>query len=385
MAEARYEHEAGATRHAVRVLVAEDDPLFRLALSDNLADAGFGVTEAENGQDALARLADQGPFDCIILDWQMPVMDGLHVLQAMRERGDSTPALFLTTVSDQKVRDAAMAGGAIDFVDKARGFPIVLRRLEDICRSGGGEAVAEAPLPLRVPPTVEASRAAGSIALSALPRLDLRRRRIVGLHLAPERRRLGEARDGLAIADLDDAMDQVARWSRVGRRPIAMIVEPELALIARPDLAEVLSGLLTRHGLAPRDLDLALSEDMLLDLGDRAAPTLERLRRLGVATSISDFGAGFSSLARLRGLPVEGLILGPTFTRYLGDEGGGAMVDALVALGHALGLTVTADGIESEADLARLRQAGCDQVQGPATGGWQSLPLALAALPPDLG
>jgi two-component system response regulator ChvI len=113
-----------------RVALVDDEPLFREALSQNLRDAGFETTEFESGPAMLAYLSAKNPVDLIILDWKMPKMNGIDVLKRLRSAGHHLPVIFLTGLSHQVYEEAALTGGAVDFIEKSRGFAILLKRTE---------------------------------------------------------------------------------------------------------------------------------------------------------------------------------------------------------------------------------------------------------------
>ncbi len=113
-----------------RVALVDDDDLFREALSLNLADEGYDVITFARGAKALAYFAQGGEADVVLLDWRMPEIDGIKVLHRLRESGVDVPVIFLTVLSDQIYEEAALAGGAIDFVEKSRSLPILLRRMQ---------------------------------------------------------------------------------------------------------------------------------------------------------------------------------------------------------------------------------------------------------------
>ncbi|MGQ9367455.1 response regulator transcription factor [Azospirillum sp. ST 5-10] len=131
---------AGGTT-PVRVALVDDDDLFRESLGLNLADEGFDVVSFDRGEPALNFFAEGGNADIVLLDWRMPKMDGIEVLRQMRARGIDLPVIFLTVLSDQIYEEAALAGGALDFVEKSRSLPILLKRMALILdgTKGGAE------------------------------------------------------------------------------------------------------------------------------------------------------------------------------------------------------------------------------------------------------
>jgi two-component system response regulator ChvI len=129
------------------LLLVDDDDLFLESLSLNLVDEGYEVTCFDNGQEALAYLK-RGNADVMLLDWRMPNLRGIELLRWMRDAGVTIPVIFLTVLSDDIYEEAALERGAVDFIDKARRFPILLKRLQLIAE--GGRSAPE-PKPERPP------------------------------------------------------------------------------------------------------------------------------------------------------------------------------------------------------------------------------------------
>jgi two-component system response regulator ChvI len=128
---------------SAKLLVVDDDDLFRESLTRNLSDAGFAVADFPDGPTVLDHLAGGSGGDLAIIDWRMPVMNGIEVLRRMRAEGHALPVVFLTSLSEQIYEEAALATGAVDFVEKSRSFGIVLKRLKlilDGSKAGAGQA-----------------------------------------------------------------------------------------------------------------------------------------------------------------------------------------------------------------------------------------------------
>ena len=132
------------SRPGARIVLVDDDNSFRESLGLNLLDEGFNVTSFSGGAAALEHFEQGGSADAILLDWRMPGMNGLEVLRRLRESGKSTPVIFLTVLSDDIYEEAALAGGAVDFIDKSRRLSILVKRLNLIC-----EGMRAAPEPER--------------------------------------------------------------------------------------------------------------------------------------------------------------------------------------------------------------------------------------------
>lgn len=161
------------------------------------------------------------------------------------------------------------------------------------------------------------------------------------------------------------ACRQLRRWLRAGLDPqLGVSVNLSPTDFLQIDVAQLVDDVLHVTGLEPNRLTLELTESAILDPAV-SQERLERLRALGVAVVIDDFGAGYSSLVYLKRLPVNGLKLDreliEEIERHPASE---AVVRAVLELARSLGLTVTAEGIENEQQLAVLRALGCDFAQG---------------------
>ncbi len=132
-----------------------------------------------------------------------------------------------------------------------------------------------------------------------------------------------------------------------------------------PELPDLIAGLMARTGAQPDWLVLEITESSLMADPARVLNVLERIHALGLRLSIDDFGTGYSSLAYLKRLPVAELKIDKSFViDMLRSESDAVIVRATVDLGHNLGLMVTAEGVENEESLTRLRAMGCDIAQG---------------------
>jgi len=151
---------------------------------------------------------------------------------------------------------------------------------------------------------------------------------------------------------------------RTGQR-LTLAVNLSARQVALPDLADRVIAILDETGLDPRLLELEFTESVLLEQHHSLMRLMRTLRARGVQFAIDDFGTGYSSLAYLKDLAVDRLKIDRTFVQDLpGDESDAEITAAVIAMAHNLRLTVTAEGVETEGQLAFLGRQGCDQWQG---------------------
>ena len=163
---------------------------------------------------------------------------------------------------------------------------------------------------------------------------------------------------------LEEACRQAATWPGNGQAP-AVSVNLSARQLSRPDLVDSVAAALEHSRLDPDRLWLEITESVLMDDADMAVAALERLRALGVHLCVDDFGTGYSSLAYLRRFPVDALKVDRSFVAGLGeDPEDSAIVEAVVSMAHSLRLSVVAEGVETDEQLARLRDLGCELAQG---------------------
>jgi two-component system response regulator ChvI len=136
-------NDSAVKADAVRIVIIDDDDLFRESLSLNLIDEGYEVQCFSGGHAALEHFAAGGRADAILLDWRMPGMNGPQVLRDLRRSGNTTPVIFLTVLHGDIYEEAALEGGAVDFIDKSRRLSILIKRLRLIADGGRSGTSAE--------------------------------------------------------------------------------------------------------------------------------------------------------------------------------------------------------------------------------------------------
>jgi EAL domain-containing protein (putative c-di-GMP-specific phosphodiesterase class I) len=165
---------------------------------------------------------------------------------------------------------------------------------------------------------------------------------------------------------LEQAAAQIRLWNEaglLGDRYITVNVSP--LQFRQPDFPQRLRRACARHGVAPRQLSLEITEGVVLGDLDATIERLQELRGDGHRFLIDDFGTGYSSMAYLKRLPMDGLKIDQSFVQDLSaDDNSAAIVEAILAIGHRFGLTIVAEGVETEAQAQFLRERQCDVFQG---------------------
>lgn len=215
------------------------------------------------------------------------------------------------------------------------------------------------------------------------PIVDLAGGRVVGFEvlarwLHPERGLLSPgqfmpmAEESGLIIDLGervlrDSLAQLAHWRAAGLQfaDCSLSVNVATQQLVDASFLAVVREALGETGIEADSLWLEITETALMGDADAAGGTLRDLRGLGLHLSVDDFGTGYSSLTYLKHFPVEAIKIDRTFVSGLGLEADDtSIVEAVVRLGHSLGLTVVAEGVETPLQLNRLRELGCDKAQG---------------------
>ena len=147
--------------------------------------------------------------------------------------------------------------------------------------------------------------------------------------------------------------------------PLFVSVNLSPAQFRDGDVAETVAQILKETGLPPTRLELEITENLLINDTEEVLAKLDRLRQLGVAIAMDDFGTGFSSLSYLARFPFSKIKIDRQFIRNMPrDPAMKAIVKTVIALGKSLDVTITAEGVETEEQAAMLREFGCPQVQG---------------------
>lgn len=174
---------------------------------------------------------------------------------------------------------------------------------------------------------------------------------------------------------------QLAAWDRHGC-DVAIAVNLSTSDLLNPRLVQLVSSLLVEHAVPAARLKLEVTESAVMQDTARALAVLGELAAMGLSLAIDDYGTGYSSLGYLKRLPVSEIKIDKSFVTHLATSAeDNILVRSTIELGHNLGLSVTAEGVEDEESLRRLRAYGCDTIQGYLI----SKPLPLHELETFLG
>jgi EAL domain-containing protein (putative c-di-GMP-specific phosphodiesterase class I) len=220
----------------------------------------------------------------------------------------------------------------------------------------------------------------GELLLHYQPQVALSSGRIIGFEALlrwrhPTRGMVSPA-EFIPVAEDSGLIVQVGEWAlrtacaqarawNAEKLPVSVAVNISARQFAQPDFTRVVGSVLRDTACSPAWIELEVTESAAMRDADVTVATMQALKVMGVALAIDDFGTGFSSLSYLKRFPIDRLKVDQSFVRDLtSDPDDAAISQAVISLGHSLGLKVIAEGVETDAQLALLAGYGCDEVQG---------------------
>jgi diguanylate cyclase (GGDEF)-like protein/PAS domain S-box-containing protein len=234
---------------------------------------------------------------------------------------------------------------------------------------------------LRLESDLRAALERDELTLHFQPQLDLRTGKIVGFEalarwrhavrgVIPPGEFISVAEEAGLIGELGErvlrrACAQASAWHRAGHERLQVAVNCSARQFQDERFVGVVEGILRETDLPAASLELEITESIVMRRTEDVNARLLALERMGVRISIDDFGTGYSSLSYLKRLSIHQLKIDRSFVRDIGsDPDDAAIVNAIIAIAHTLGLSVVAEGVETAGQLAYLRSAGCDLGQG---------------------
>ncbi|MFI7609790.1 EAL domain-containing protein [Nonomuraea terrae] len=346
----------GQAARRLRGAVRADDTLARWGGDEFavLVETGGEAQVAVDLAERLVRTVSQEPFRVADRDVALTASVGVAFTE------DGMPAGDLIRNADVAMARSKELGGRRVEVFAAQMHADVVRRLElaaDLQR-----ALIDQQFAIEYQPVVD-------LATSRVTAVEALVRWLRGSEFVPPEQFLGPAEDTGLIVPLGEwilreACREVAAW-RASSWDIGLSLNLSARQITAPRFVETVADALAESGLPASALTLEVIEEMLVEDADETVRRLSELRSLGVRLAIDDFGTGYASLAFLRQLPVDMIKIDPSFVAGLGsDDTLTLLTRTIVRLGHDLGLTVVAEGIERPEQLELLKQMGCTRGQG---------------------
>ena len=164
---------------------------------------------------------------------------------------------------------------------------------------------------------------------------------------------------------LREACAQAKRWEDAGLKPGSIAVNISALEFRHKDFVEGVHAILNETGLAPRCLQLEITESVLMRDAESSTAILQQLKDMGVQLAVDDFGTGYSSLSYLHQFPIDVLKIDQSFVQDIASiQGNGIIVSAVIAMGTSLKQRVVAEGVEEQAQLAFLKERNCEEGQG---------------------
>jgi EAL domain-containing protein (putative c-di-GMP-specific phosphodiesterase class I) len=244
---------------------------------------------------------------------------------------------------------------------------------------------------LRLETHLRAALHRGELSLAYQPQVRFRDRALLGVEALLRWRYQGEVltaasfihavENSPVIIDIgewviDEACRQMRAWRDAGVAPPRLALNVGARHFQHPAFLACVRRAMERHGVEGSALEIEITETTAMHNGEASARLIDELRELGVEITIDDFGTGYSSLAYLKRFAITGLKIDRSFVHDLPSRSAGAIVNAILATAHALGLRVVAEGVEDPDQAGYLEAAGCEEGQGY----WFGRPLSAEAV-----
>jgi EAL domain-containing protein (putative c-di-GMP-specific phosphodiesterase class I)/CheY-like chemotaxis protein len=409
----------------LKILVIEDDELIRETLLQLLESQTYRVIVAQNGRVGVQMALSESP-DLILCDVQMPELDGYEVLRTLRQNSQAAtiPFIFLTAQGAKADFRRGMELGADDYLAKpftkaellgaiasrlskrqtiTQPLTAALQqaeaRLNDLVNDSTTTS-SVCPEKLALEALLRRALAQGEFQVYYQPQVNIATGKIIGAEALvrwqnPDRGIISPAEfiplaeeTGLIIPIgewvLLSACAQAASWLDTGFSPFRISVNLSARQLSDPALKARIVQILETTGLEPANLELEMTESALVENASVAGTTLNELKALGIRIAVDDFGTGYATLGYLKQFAFDSLKIDRIFVRNASeDPQNAAITTAVILLGHSLNMTVIAEGVETEAELAFLKENQCDIMQGYLFSRPQPAPIFENFLVPD--
>jgi EAL domain-containing protein (putative c-di-GMP-specific phosphodiesterase class I)/CheY-like chemotaxis protein len=372
------------------VLIVDDSAVQRghaAALCRSLAVSM--VYEATSGAEALHLLSMLTlPPELLVVDLEMPEMDGVELIQALARLGHRIPLVVASSRELALIESVEALARDLDMPVVAAlckplrepGLRAALERCATVTGSAAHDGASPAAAGLIPRALLADAIEAGVIDVHYQPKVDVRTAIVRGVEalarwndpslgtVGPDRFVACAERTGLIHAltasVVDTALAQAARWNAHGLR-LSMAINLSPRVLAEPRLVDEIVDAARRHGVAPQQVVLEITESSVEDGAGDGLGTLARLRLKGFGLSIDDYGTGFSSMKQLARIPFTELKVDRSFVHGAHERTNlRVILQSALGMSRQLGLVTVAEGIETLEDWRLLQQCGCDIGQG---------------------
>ncbi len=372
-------------KSAVRVLVLDDEPFMLKLLGHMLATQGYTqVTTCDSGHVALDCIdSPNGAPDLILADLNMPEMDGIEFVRKLVER-HYAGSLIIVSGEDERVLQSAeklvqahriTVLGRLHKPPTPKGLAALLKKWSPPSQTGARAAEKSYGAD-----EVRAAITNGELVNYYQPKVVVATGEVMGVEALVRWRHPVDGMvfpdqfisvaeeygliDQLTRAVLTGALAQAKVWQQAGLG-LWMAVNVSMDNLSVLDFPDFVAGLAARAGVPPQGVTLEVTESRLMHDMRAALEILTRLRMKRFGLSIDDFGAGHSSLTKLRDIPFTELKVDRSFVHGAGTNATvRAIYDASLGLARQLGMEVVAEGVEDRDDWDFVRRTGCDLAQG---------------------
>jgi len=372
---------------SLNLLFVEDSVADAELMMATLGHAGitFQSTRVDD-EEALARALETPP-DAVLCDHYMPRLTVPRVLEMVAARDPDCPLIVLSDRLSDAAGSALIHASCRDFVRKDALHRLPAALLREVESAATRRSLRTATL--TIAPTADDEMedalrkaiAEDTLTLHYQPQVDLRTGRVAGFEalarwedspwgsVPPSRFVTVAERSGLALDlgrwVLHTACRQLSEWGHAGHRDTRVSVNLSGRHFIDGNVVEDVNAALSAFEIDPRRLQIEITENTLINSIDHAIDAMKRLAALGVQFAMDDFGTGYSSLSYLQRFPIHEIKIDRSFIAGMTARTEDAViVRTIIAMAHALGARVVAEGIETEAQVSVLQRARCDIGQG---------------------